>query len=114
MSKYIEEFLESNIKDFVEQLNRDKPQYPSDMAAEWADSSTPIYNSDIITLYSTDTNGIIDDAFDEAISEGMVDSVKSIVESIRLGIYWALYNALSNAASEWEVKEEEEEEEEGV
>ena len=104
----MKDFVNETVKDMLEQIAKDKPQYPSDYAHEWADSATPIYNSDVFKLYCEDKNGLIDDAFDAAINEGIVTEVKSIMEAIRLGIYFALDQALSSAAYEWEREQDNE------
>lgn len=104
----MKDFIDETVKDMLEQIAKDKPQYPSDYAHEWADSATPIYNSDVFKLYCEDKNGLIDDAFRDAVEEGACDGVKDILEAIRLGIYFVLYNALSAAADEWEQEQDNE------
>ncbi len=113
--KSLTELLKDAIEDLIDEyggfdINDSAYDYINDYAHDFADSNTPIYNSDVINWYAKDPRRL--KYADDGIAEFGRGGNGGILETLQLGIYMCLEQfALSILEELIEDNEDEDEEE---
>ena len=95
--------LGKKINDMVEAMNLERNQimcatYPQDMASEWADNYTPVYNSELLEMAQGNLwlgHGPDDSCY---LPEGTTDAYTII----RMAVYEQLQEVASTLIAKWE------------